>query len=311
MSCSNNQKQYGLALHNYHDNYSSLPKMEENLEWPDHVIDTDYPPNTDVSIHVRVLPYIEQGAMLASFPQGTPVYSSKTGMHPDIIAILELRFGLLTCPSESEKKTKLTATAGPNPAGMRNAAGTNYVFCNGTAIGNLYSIGNLTAADGIFSRKTCSLDTIIDGTSNTIALAESLLAFANNPGTTTNRRAWCRMHFNDIPNASDASSYANVDLLAHALANPPSGAGMRGFPWLSSRGTATGFSTYYTPNFGVPGNWVRGAANSNYNFSSSDHTNGINTCYADGSVHFINNSIQLAIWQAASTAGGNEAVSLP
>ncbi|MDR2170244.1 MAG: DUF1559 domain-containing protein [Planctomycetaceae bacterium] len=306
MACSNNQKQYGLALHNYHDAYTVLPKMEENITWASFAGG-----NTDLSIHVRVLPFIEQGAMLASFTPGIPVYTFLSSMHPDVVAILELQFGMLNCPSESERKTKLTGTAGPDPAGLRNAAGTNYVYCNGTAIDEFYAIGNVTITDGLFSRQTGSLDHVSDGTSNTLALSETLLAFANDPGTTTDRRAWRRMNYVDAANASTPSNYANVDLLAYAQANPPSGSGSRGFPWLSSRGTATGFSTYYTPNFGVPGNWVRSAANSNYNFSSSNHTNGLNACYADGSVHYINDSITLEIWRALSTSGKGEVVSLP
>ncbi|MDR1053636.1 MAG: DUF1559 domain-containing protein [Planctomycetaceae bacterium] len=325
MSCSNNQKQYGLALHNYHDVFGVLPKMEENIEWK-WITDEDptKTPNTDLSIHVRALPYIEQGAMLALFNTRLPVYTSASSMHTEVIAILELRFGLLICPSESEKRIQSKGTAGPSAAGMRNMAGTNYVYCNGTAINAFYAIGNVTTQDGLFSRATGALEQIGDGTSNTLAVSETVLAFANSSSTTSDRRAWRRMNFVDIgndlashstPPTPTASEWAalgdNVDLLAYAQANPPSGAGSRGFPWLSSRGTATGFSTYYTPNFGVPGNWIRSAANSNYNFSSSNHVNGLNATYADGSVHYVTDSIQLDVWRAASTCGGGEVVSLP
>jgi prepilin-type N-terminal cleavage/methylation domain-containing protein len=320
MSCSNNQKQYGLALHNYHDVFGVLPKMEENITW---VGFTDAA-NTDLSIHVRALPYIEQGAMLAYFNPNIPVYTSASSMHAEVVAILELRFGLLICPSESEKRIQSKGTAGPSAAGMRNMAGTNYVYCNGTAIDDFYAIGNVTMQNGLFSRRTGALEQIGDGTSNTLAVSETVLAFANSSSTTSDRRAWRRMNFVDIgndlashatPPTPTASEWAalggNVDLLAYAQSNPPSGNGSRGFPWLSSRGTATGFSTYYTPNFGVPGNWIRSAANSNYNFSSSNHVNGLNATYADGSVHYITDSILLDVWRAASTCGGGEVVSLP
>jgi prepilin-type N-terminal cleavage/methylation domain-containing protein/prepilin-type processing-associated H-X9-DG protein len=330
MSCSSNQKQYGLALHNYHDTHSTLPKMIENLTWSDGG-------NTDVSVHVRALPYIEQGALLASFPQGTPVYKGGSSVHDNVIPILVLRFGLLSCPSDTEKRTRSMSVVGGGgehpPEDYRDVAGTNYVFCNGTAIDNNYAIGNIASSNAaVFTTHSCSLENIGDGTSNTLAVAETLVGFSNDPGTTTNnRRAWRRQSFVDKGNGSvsmpstspgtppDTAYYAaldlaacNVNLLGEAQTTPPTGNGSRGFPWVSSRGTASGFSTYYTPNYGAPGNWIRGALHgSNYNFTSSDHTNGINTCYADGSVHFINDSIQLEIWRAASTAGGNEAVSLP
>jgi len=108
-----------------------------------------------------------------------------------------------------------------------------------------------------------------------------------------------------------ASEYENLDLLAIAqgLETPPGG-GNRGFPWLSSRGTATGFSTYYTPNIGIPGNWIQGIANSNYNFTSSNHPGGVGACFGDGHVRFISDNISLEAWRAISTCAGGESASL-
>jgi prepilin-type N-terminal cleavage/methylation domain-containing protein len=317
MSCSNNQKQYGLALHNYHDVHKVLPKMVENTSWEN----PDY--NTDVSIHVRVLPYIEQGSILVSFPSGTPIYSARSTMHDDVVAILGLRFGLLNCPSESEKRTRLVSIIGGGglhpPEHYREASGTNYVFCNGNARGIFYNIDAVTMENGLFSNNTGSLEHISDGTSNTLAISETLIGFANNPSGTTDRKSWRRMNFTDMKNDGETATgtvsgtetyWQEVDTFAIANTSPPTSGSQRGFIWVSSRGYATGFSTYYTPNYGAPGNWIR-TVNSSYNFTSSNHINGINSCYADGSVHFVTDSIQLDVWQAASTCGGGEVVSLP
>src|SRR5262249_30548321 len=40
----------------------------------------------------------------------------------------------------------------------------------------------------------------------------------------------------------------------------------------------------------------------------SYHSGGVNCCFADGSVHFISNSIDLGTWQALGTRGGGEVV---
>ena len=40
----------------------------------------------------------------------------------------------------------------------------------------------------------------------------------------------------------------------------------------------------------------------------SYHAGGVNCCFADGSVHFISNNIQLATWQALGTVAGGEVV---
>jgi hypothetical protein len=307
--CNNNLRQYGIALHNYHDTYNALPKMEVITTWD------AYPSgNTDVSIHVRILPFIEQGAMLQSFNSGIPVYSNLSTMHSDVVPILGLRFTLLNCPSESEPKTQsVSIVGGPGPhppEDYREATGTNYVFCNGSGINAFYEIGAVEPYDGLFSRKTGGMEQMSDGTSNTLAVSETLLAFSTSPGAVQDRKAWRRMAFVSQAGGGGTSGYENIDLLAAAIASPPTG-GSRGFQWISSRGTATGFSAYYTPNYGAPGNWIQAATNSNYNFTSSNHLGGVNACYGDGSVHFVSDNIALDIWRALSTCGGGESVAGP
>ena len=39
---------------------------------------------------------------------------------------------------------------------------------------------------------------------------------------------------------------------------------------------------------------------------TSQHPGGVNVLFADGSVHFIRNSIPLATWRALATRAGNE-----
>jgi prepilin-type processing-associated H-X9-DG protein len=305
MSCSNNLRQYGLATHNYHDTFNVLPPMVASTSW------ASTGANTDVSPHVRALPYIEQGAMLASFPPGTPVYSGGSTIHTDVVAILDLKFGLLTCPSESEKRTKSMSVIGGGgyhpPEDYRDAAGTNYVFCNGTGTGENCDIN--VAGDGLFLSKDIGLE-FPDGTSNTLAISESLLAPGNDPGTGPySKTTRCRLSvsFGSVTgfDEADRTTWENLDLTTYTTSL---GQGNRCFPWVSSRNFSTGFSTYYAPNAGVPYLWIR-PANCTYNFASSNHNSGVNACYADGSVHFVTDSVTLDIWRAISTTSGGEPVS--
>ena len=46
------------------------------------------------------------------------------------------------------------------------------------------------------------------------------------------------------------------------------------------------------------------------NAAQSRHPGGVNVCMVDGSVHFVTNNIDLAIWQALISANGGEMVSI-
>jgi prepilin-type processing-associated H-X9-DG protein len=47
---------------------------------------------------------------------------------------------------------------------------------------------------------------------------------------------------------------------------------------------------------------------SQFNAARSRHTNGVNVVFADGSVHFVINSISLSTWQAMGSMNGNDLV---
>ncbi|MCL2006438.1 MAG: DUF1559 domain-containing protein [Planctomycetaceae bacterium] len=340
MQCSNNFKQWGIALHNYHDTHNVLPRMEArwagmngmsgnvaNPVWATDGVEYDiaagYPPNTDLSIHARLFPYIEQGTFIMSHHEALqgPLYRTRTGIRAPLlnpsngIALLDYTAPILICPSESESKVQGTA-AGDSGAIQERMGGTNYVWCNGTGIGSFWSIANVPPSDGLFSRRTGGTSQMADGTSNTLAISETLLAQSSRAAT-TDRKVWRRVFMSFQPGDElPAEQYENLDLLAIAQGlTPGPGGGNRGFPWLSSRGTATGFSTYYTPNAGIPGNWIRRIAggesvNSNYNFTSSNHPGGVGACFGDGHVRFISDNISLEAWRAISTCAGGESASL-
>lgn len=324
MQCTNTLKQWGLALHNYHDTNGAFPRMEyrRDGEWPAPPFSgsgTDKA-NTDLSIHVRLLPFIEQGAFLAAFDNNQPLYEYKSAINQNLTngGFLQYTAAILSCPTESEPKIR--DATDPTGYTFKNS-GTNYVFCNGTATNSFFDIRNILPGteslphpicrptDGLFHCLDTSMATMMDGTSNTLAAAETLFGFASTPGATQDRKSWRRMAFVNQGGGGGGSGFENVDLLAAAIASPPTG-GSRGLPWMSSRGTATGFSTYSLPCSEIPNNWLKSYL-SNYNSVQSDHSGGTNTCYGDGSVHFVTKTIALGIWRAMSTCAGGEVVSGP
>src|SRR5947199_1537159 len=58
MSCQNNLKQLGLALHNYESTYSAFPAAGMT-----NFLSTTGKGNDGLSMHVYLLPFVEQGAI--------------------------------------------------------------------------------------------------------------------------------------------------------------------------------------------------------------------------------------------------------
>src|SRR5918995_181185 len=61
MKCSNNLKQIGLGLHNYHDTHGALPRAGER--------------RNELSWHVYVLPFIEQDNLFTRFNRGSGAFN--------------------------------------------------------------------------------------------------------------------------------------------------------------------------------------------------------------------------------------------
>src|SRR5262249_7834139 len=61
MSCSNNLKQLGLAIHDYHDTYSALPPYGFDFNYNPHPGNLIGDQRQGHSAHGLLLPYIEQG----------------------------------------------------------------------------------------------------------------------------------------------------------------------------------------------------------------------------------------------------------
>ncbi|MBU4272558.1 MAG: DUF1559 domain-containing protein, partial [Planctomycetes bacterium] len=114
MSCANNLKQIGLALHNYHSHYNCFPGLGTTT-------------STSFSVQAKLLPFVEQENLrnLIDFTQ--PLYlgsSHSQTLNPAQAAAARTRLSLFRCPSDAgedmyeEKPGEVLA-------------GGNYVVCGG------------------------------------------------------------------------------------------------------------------------------------------------------------------------------------
>ncbi|MDO5554795.1 MAG: DUF1559 domain-containing protein [Planctomycetia bacterium] len=304
MQCTNNVKQWVLALHNYHDVQVGFPQFTSCGTDATHGTF-----NTGYSIHARILPYIEQGQFMDGIDFGaydTRIYTNKSAVNELLYDRLFFPCPILTCPSESQPGLQEGTVQGDSSGEIRKQAGTNYMFCLGSGSGEGYYLESLKN-DGIFRNLPTSFATIIDGTSQTLAVSEGLLAFEEPPSDPTGK-AWRRMNaISGLEGASsDLADYKEADLTAYKSGAKYS---QRGFIWMVGRATSTGFGTWKRPNEELPSVWFRGKELL-YWGAASEHAGGVNAGLADGSVRAISNTIDLPVWRALSTAAGCETVSL-
>ena len=321
MKCTNNLRQWSLALQTYHDSMGGFPLF---TSWWDH--DSTETPKTDeeeknrimgYSIHSRILPYIEWGAFMAGIDIADYKYRLfSRGSAPNEIIYPQLLFPceILGCPSESAPRIRQIQKIPNDPSQVYvDDAGTNYMFCCGSGVGEGYCLDD-KKNDGLFGLAPRSLDSITDGTSNTLVISEALLAPTTAQASAPEKEV-CRYSVVGNLSGESLSQYSeeeNFDwekFTREKLQTATSFNGNRGCPWLCGRIYASGFSTYAPPNAERLGIWYRGKELLYYGTGSCHH-GVVNAGMADGSVRTVSESIDLKIWRAASTIKGHETESL-
>ncbi len=284
--CTNKLKQLGLALHNYHDTYGSLPPGMAGTSAPGGWGVTDVPPghnNRNLGPIPMMLPFFEQGPL---YDQVTSWYTDPAGQvwspwgpypmrgnYGSGGYLWRIRITDLLCPSDGNAATISTS----------GGAYENYVFSRGDSIRSAHSLANPRGIFGYYSK--LSFASIRDGTSNTIALSERVVYSGIRDrlfgGICT------RTGLDINPSQCLAAKGPNGTLL------PPFGSShwqILGRSWAGGFMTATGFNTVLGPNqptcMNDRGEWQWGVCP-----PSSFHPGGVNGTMADGSVRFFSETI--------------------
>jgi prepilin-type N-terminal cleavage/methylation domain-containing protein/prepilin-type processing-associated H-X9-DG protein len=325
--CTNNLKQLGLALHNYHSALNSFP--------PGGCVSANGIGTTNLwgawSAQAMMLPYLEQQAVYnaLNFTWETQSNSYGTGIN---ITGITTKINSFLCPSSPT----VPANSGypSNPVGGFFLPGNNYFMSTGSSMmwrcdsGATFS-GSPCIPNGLFcvGGKGYSIADITDGTANTIAAGE-----------------WRTGDFNDFQlsiqdfvgnqNYSDwgatsrdlISPFANMPLggsdvpialnqCAQSWQSMTGGFGTNGQRSWNGRDWAIGLYSYTLGNLVVPPNstypycefW---STNSDWDAGgfiglTSFHPGGANVMMADGSVRFLKSSIAWnTLWGLGSRAQG-------
>jgi prepilin-type processing-associated H-X9-DG protein len=283
----------------------------------------------------------------ALFPQleQQPVFNSVnfslTPFDPSQLTAASTKVAALLCPDESSSTQLYTVTLGAN---TYYYAVSNYVGnyggpaaiapFNGTIIPE-YNV----EAGGVMTMNTLSgnnlqsvgMQSITDGTSNTGLFSERLIAgypFGSTASVYPNGTSGLRAIFTGSVSAAPSSVVPGVPVtsstamlfaqgcqaLSSTIVSPyPAAVGIEMIAGNPGYLTLSSYTHWTAPNtppcqnsidviLGYVGPY--GAASAN-----SLHPGGVNMCFADGSVHFIKNSVSLVTWWGLGSRAGGEVLS--
>lgn len=297
MSCSNNMKQLGLAVHNYHDTYLALPARQGGTNWSGGSA-TAHP---RWSAFVGLLPFIEANTRYDQIQSGGYHAwdgNANSGYVGEISAFM--------CPSDG-----LFSPTGAD----RNAqySPLNY----GLNMGDHYAINfDQNRPDqnirGIFGYLTYTrFNEITDGLSNTLGMSEILVApggdmLGRAVGNSTTDPLACRAYVT-------GNRYTSGSLIAQFRCH--------GQRWQDGRPGYCAITTILPPNSATCSSQT---SNGIYS-TSSRHPGGVLSMFMDGSVRFVPETIDTGnlslsavssgqspygVWGAIGTKSGGEVQSL-
>jgi prepilin-type N-terminal cleavage/methylation domain-containing protein/prepilin-type processing-associated H-X9-DG protein len=315
VSCQNNLKQVGLALHNYHSANSTFPPAR--LAFSTHKIE---------SALSRILPFVEQNNVASMIDYNAPpLYTSSSlpaGTNPFTIGNYNASLVVVktyVCPSNpGNGVVPGQASAAQQFDGSWSAtdhyAGATYLACvgSGSAAANY---GNYTNSDGMFGQTPYRVADVIDGLSDTVAFSETVLGpgGAAEPGQantapTFQNAAQQVLTINGTPTPFTAGClYGSDPTTIGVSASGPYWSNIRSAKYVNGHYADANYNHFLLPN---DPRWdcTNTGHNPGFIAARSLHPGGVNVLLGDGSVHFVTNNISFVTWQALSTRAGGETV---
>lgn len=301
--CKNNLKQMGLALHNYHDVFQMFVYRKGGTDNGAGGCPTDRKLANCLRLsgHAAMLPFMEQGNLSDRIRTGDPGAGISPGGPAAWLSwgTWNITLPYAICPSGGTSNT---------------ARQTNYVFSVGDTV-----VNNLNRWDvrGLFGRSYRNangasfsghsrIGDITDGTSNTIAMSEHLIAnLSIRAGNQVAVKDGYAMNQSGLRN-NPGMLLATVGQGGYYLASVQAKA-RHGLIW-DGQMERLGFTTITPPNgpAGAEGADVNADNNHVVIPPTSNHTGGVNALFADGSVRFVSENINtgnLAAPSLTSTSG--------
>jgi prepilin-type N-terminal cleavage/methylation domain-containing protein/prepilin-type processing-associated H-X9-DG protein len=270
-SCSNNLKQIGLALHNYHDTYLSFPMG--NLV---RVSGSGVPPlrGDGWTWHARILPFAEQGPLYEKVRHVIGTDSGGTTSAEQLLAGRDTRLDIYQCPSHPKGGIGNPSKNGYQVSTYNGVCG-NTTF-NDDQLDEVTDIGY--RGNGMFfMNSTVRFGDVIDGTTNTFHVAEVQDELKGTPNSNRMRGSDREYNFAD---GSDNNPPTDIsEYLVGMETDDPINANTRD---------------------------SSGHFNNDGEYAGSYHPGGAQFLLVDGSVRFIPQTINMTTYRALSTRDGEE-----
>lgn len=299
IACGSNLRQLGLAAAGYETARGWFPLGAEAREWSGR----RFFPQTFFrwSAFAHLTPFCEEAHLLAGLDLSVPLYRglepTAESIAPQNRPVVKIIVPQFLCPSD--KAAAVSELFGP----------TNYAGCAGSGVGG----GTPFQTDGMFFiNSRIRTKEITDGLAKTALFAESTLG--EGPTRTQNRA--------DVNSATayafwSGSPLTSARCAAAAIWNERD---PRGFSWANGEYRTTLYNHGRLPNdpeidcIGVVRETTDPAvtyAGYGWRAARSRHPGGVNVAMADGSLRFVTDDVDPAVWKAAATRAGGETVTLP
>ena len=297
--CSSNLRQIGLAMHTYHDVHKMFPGLVSR--------DICYFPNTGAVVDCNLfLPGAwKHGEFsfivsLLPFMDGLPVYNAVNFACSQKGDCADGGFNI-SC-NDTVSLQRLTVLLCPSDGHLPTGPAINYAVSYGT------SILSWAAPDGIFPNESRSrtFGDIIDGPTNTAAFAEAIKGTERVTGQQANRSRLGVVF--EAPPATCATpvefrdACQKLNWRTYFVHN-----NRKGTNWADSSLSAhpSAYNHVVPPN-GLSCEHPLGGAERRALTASSNHPTGVNVCFLDDSVRFIQDTIDWQIWFAMGSINGKE-----
>lgn len=305
--CTNNLKQLGLALHNYHSAYNCFAPGGISYGWNNWGGSGGDWQVKNLNGLVLLLPHAEQTPLYSQYdlkfavgqrnvisttPAAVVMGSPSDQRFLQNVGLASQAPPIFKCPSDNGNPIIPSEGATTNPyyAPAANLTGvkTNYDFSQSTNDFNMnYWRRNIGARNQrMFGENSSSnFRDLIDGSSNTVAMSERLYSVRDGMCSAWSYRGHAMIL--DIGAAGGSGNTGN------------GGGGPANKSAINNWDLSWSAGSWFTPIPGSLGEW---------HYPGSMHPGGCNMLLGDGSVRFVSETAALSVLQALATMNGGETV---